>query len=441
MLYHIFKQIWAQRKYNTWIFIELMLVFVLVWVLADYAFVILHNKSISQGFDVKDTYRVTYDVFGKGTSRYNPTEDDSTMAMENLQLFVRKIKAYENVEEAALTYMDWGSLPYSGGYNSTAVEIPDRSDSTVAFAETKNVLSGEYFRLFRYTSAKDHSWERPAGIDLRRNNSVFITRMVERELFGTASAIGKVVKVDIGEGPKDYVVADVLNDQKRFDYTLPHGAVFGASPLISEENLMNFGVCIRVKPGVPEDTFIRNFRKEMTRPLRIGNFYLKDIQSFKSLKQEIDYSFGVTNEMRTRAGLMIFFLLNIALGIIGTFWFRNETRRGEIGLRMAMGSTHATLQWQFMTEALLLFSIAVIPAIVIDYAIARADVLKLDMDIIMDYETVKGSPYITQNASLRFLITNAMTYVFLSVIVALSAWIPARRVSRIHPVEALRENG
>lgn len=234
-------------------------------------------------------------------------------------------------------------------------------------------------------------------------------------------------------------MADVLSDQKRFDYSLPENAVFGPSPIITAENIMDYGIIFRAKPGTSERQFINNFRKDMTSALRIGNFYLKDIQSFKTRKENIDYAFGITNEIRTRTALMIFFLLNIALGIIGTFWFRNQTRRGEIGLRMAMGSTRNTLQRQFILEALVLLTIAIIPAIIINYVIVRADIIKPEMDIMMEYKTVKGSPYITENAPLRFLITNFITYIFLAVIVALSAWIPANRASKVHPVEALRD--
>lgn len=96
MIQHIFRQIWAQRKYNTWIFIELVVIFVLVWVLSDYAFILLHNRSIPQGFDYKNTYMVTYGIYGSETSRYNAAEDDSLKTMNNLELFVRKIKEYNS---------------------------------------------------------------------------------------------------------------------------------------------------------------------------------------------------------------------------------------------------------------------------------------------------------------------------------------------------------
>lgn len=438
MIRHILKQIWAQRKYNTWIYIELMLVFVLVWILADYAFISIHNRSIPRGFDADDTYIVRYGIYGSETSRYNAAEADSIKILENLDLFLRKIKSYKNIEIAAITYTGWGSTPFSGGNNqSDIINANDTARSTNA--QVKNVFSGDFFRIFRYVSNSDNSWERIANIDLRQNASVFITRQVERELFGKQSAIGKKIYADIGDGKQEYVVAEVLKDQKRFDYTLPYGAIFGASPLPTPDDLEYFGICLRTKPGTSESQFIADFRREMTKELQIGNFYLKSIQSFRSIKKETDYMFGVTNEIRTRTALIIFFLLNIALGIIGTFWFRNQTRRGEIGLRMAMGSTRRQLQRQFILEALLLLTISVLPAVIIDFMIARADIIKLNMDIIMEYKTVKESPYITQNAPLRFLITHFITYIFLAVIVALSAWIPAYRASKVHPVEALRE--
>lgn len=438
MIQHIFRQIWAQRKYNTWIFIELVVIFVLVWVLSDYAFILLHNRSIPQGFDYKNTYMVTYGIYGSETSRYNAAEDDSLKTMNNLELFVRKIKEYNNVEVADLTYLTFGFIPFSGGDNRTI--ITSETDTTSVFAHTKAIRSGDFFRIFRYTSALDNSWERPAGIDLNQNNSAFITRMVERERFGKESAIGKIIQADVGEGLQNYVVADVLNDQKRFDYTLPQGAIFAASPSVSAENVMDFAVCLRTKPEVSEWQFLANFRKDMTSQLRIGNFYLKDVQSFSSIKEDVNQRFGVTNKIRTRTALMIFFLLNIALGIIGTFWFRNQTRRGEIGLRMAMGSTRGQLQRQFILEALILLTLAVLPAIITNFFIARADIIQFKMDDVkMSYETISGSPYITQNAPLRFFITNFITYILLAVIVVLSTWIPANRASKIHPVDALRD--
>lgn len=439
MINHILKQIWAQRRYNVWIFIELMLVFSVVWVLTDYGLVIMHNRAIPQGFDSSDTYLIEYGIYEEDTSKFDETENSESKIIDNLDLFTRKIKEYPNVEVADLTYTGWGSTPFSGSFNSTSIKKNSDNDSTEVFAEVKNARSNDYFRIFRYTSAQDDSWERLANIDLRQNNSVLITKSVERELFKNESAIGQTIIADMGEGKQNYVVADVINNQKRFDYTLPTNAIIGASPQATARNLYGFAVAIRVKKGTPERDFISNFKKDMTKQLRIGNFYLKDIKSFQQIKNNKEYEFGITNNMRTRTALGLFFLLNIALGVIATFWLRNETRRSEIGLRMALGSTQVTLQKQFIIEAIIIFTLAIIPAIIINLLIAKADIIKLGRDIMMPYQSIEGSPYIIENFTLRFLISNVITYIMLLIIVVLSAWLPANKASKLHPVEALRD--
>ena len=52
-----------------------------------------------------------------------------------------------------------------------------------------------------------------------------------------------------------------------------------------------------------------------------------------------DYNRTNVNQMQTRFWMMGFLLVNILLGIVGTFWFRTQHRRGELGLRVAVGST------------------------------------------------------------------------------------------------------
>ena len=142
---------------------------------------------------------------------------------------------------------------------------------------------------------------------------------------------------------------------------------------------------------------------------------------------------GTTNNIRMRSGVMIFFLLNIALGIIGTFWFRNQARRNEIGLRMALGSSRNKLQAQYIAEAILLLTLAAIPAFCVNAFLVQADVIEVVG------QQVANSGYITNNKWLRFFITNAITFILLAIVVALSVWIPAYRASRVQPVEALRE--
>lgn len=430
MIKQLIKQIWVQRKQNGWIFAELLVVCILMWYIVDFCFVLLHNKSIPTGSDISDTYVITYGVLTEENSRFDAAESDSLRMMQNLELFTRKIRQYDQVETASLLNTAWGTLPNSGGFYGDMIQY----DTIQISAEIKFISSGDYFRIFRYTSARDNSCEHPASIDLYQHNAVFITRMIERKLFGQQSGIGKKITV-IGrnDNNKEYMVADILSDQKRFDYGLPAPAVFLPAEPLSVANMNSHAVCIRLKGETPEKPFISAFRKDMTPSLRIGNLYLEDIESMSTRKANIEYLFGKTNEIRTHMIIMTFFLLCIALGVIGTFWFRIASRRNEIGVRMAMGSTRKKLQQQFIMEAILLLTIATIPAICISFFIIQADLIE------SLGERIPDSIYITGRKWLRFFLTNGITYIFLSLIVSLSAWIPAYRASKIHPVEALRE--
>ena len=50
-------------------------------------------------------------------------------------------------------------------------------------------------------------------------------------------------------------------------------------------------------------------------------------------------------------------LLNIFLGLLGTFWFRTQQRRGEIALHKAMGATDGAVFGRLMSEGMFLLLI------------------------------------------------------------------------------------
>ncbi|SFK43856.1 putative ABC transport system permease protein [Porphyromonadaceae bacterium KH3CP3RA] len=394
MIQHILKQIWTQRRRNGWIFSELLLVFVLCWYIADYAFVMVHNRMIPNGYDITDTWQI---VSGKNIN-------DSTRS--DFDRFLDKVKRFPGVQHIFAT-SDWGVTPFGGSY--TGYQIQRDSTSTGYNAQTKRIGSNSYFDVFNIHSINT---KQPARLFLSDYNTVMLTQNLAESLFGEESPIGKTVYFH----NKTYRVTDVVENQKRFDYSQPGNVIFYpddlnemSSPEISIRTGSNFS--------------LEQFKREVS----------SDIKSYRAIQRAQEFEWGITKEVRIRNGVMIFFLLNIALGVIGTFWFRNQTRRSEIGLRMAMGSSHRQIQTQYLIEALLILTLATIPAVFINIVILQADLIKT-----LGQE-VTNSGYITANKWLRFLITNGITYILLAAIVAFSAWIPARQASKVHPVEALRD--
>lgn len=121
--------------------------------------------------------------------------------------------------------------------------------------------------------------------------------------------------------------------------------------------------------------------------------------------------------------MMVFLLINILLGIIGTFWLRTQHRRAELGLRIATGSTRMQLWFRLNNEGLLLLTLAALPAAVICYNIGYLDLT----EGYMDWGVV------------RFLITFFVPYLLMGLMILIGIWFPARQAIRIQPAEALRE--
>ena len=93
---------------------------------------------------------------------------------------------------------------------------------------------------------------------------------------------------------------------------------------------------------------------------RVGNVFIAEVRSFDDIRR--NYQQSQTNSMRSYILGMVFLLLNIFLGLLGTFWFRTQQRRGEIALMKSLGGTDHSVFVRQLVEGLLLLVIATIPA-------------------------------------------------------------------------------
>lgn len=396
MIRQTLKQIWTLRRRNAWIFVEMLIIFVLSSILVDYFFTLVHNRLLPQGFDDTDTYMVTTIDLGRAMIGEGTEEHNAMMT---------KMRAFPGVLHVMET-ADWALSPHVGSYNGGMISR-DSADVEEHHLQFKRVDNKEYFDIFITPSVITG---KPAHLDLSDNRQCILTEGIAKKLFGDEYPIGKTVFFR-----RYYRVVDVVRDQKRMPYIEPSEVIF--IPTSKSEPAIPL-VSIRVG-----DNFdIERFRAEVT----------PSIQTPKEIQDAMAHSFGILTEERIRSGVMAFMLCNVALSVIGTFWLRNQKRRSEIGLRMALGSSRRKVQAQFIIEALLILCLAAIPALLINIGICQADIVQNDL---LGEESIH---YITGNKWLRFIIANALTFILLGIITALSAWIPARKAASLNPVDALR---
>lgn len=192
-------------------------------------------------------------------------------------------------------------------------------------------------------------------------------------------------------------------------------------------------VVVRTKGSLSTADFTEKFRRDLSPELRIGNFYLKNITSVRKIGEDNDLGFGYTTTNRIRAGLMLFFMVNILLCVIGTFWYRINSRREEIGIRRAMGATRQNIFRELNMEGLCLLAFITLPALLIEMQFVYADMIETP-----GRDQFSLISYLPDHTVLRFIITNLLTWLIMAGIVVAGIWFPASAASRIAPVDALR---
>jgi putative ABC transport system permease protein len=119
-----------------------------------------------------------------------------------------------------------------------------------------------------------------------------------------------------------------------------------------------------------------------------------------------------------------FLLMNIFLGVTGTFWFRTQQRRKEVALRMALGSSRKTVFFRLVCEGMGLLLLAAIPAVVIALNVGMAELVDVDK-----------MPFTAG----RFLLAVLFTLLLMALMIIAGISYPARKAMNIQPAEALHD--
>jgi putative ABC transport system permease protein len=132
---------------------------------------------------------------------------------------------------------------------------------------------------------------------------------------------------------------------------------------------------------------------------------------------------GSTLFIAASVALMILFMLLPAMNLVNMNVSRIFERSSEIGVRKAFGASVATLVGQFVVENIVLTLIGGVIAVILSL---------LALDALNDSGMM---PFAHFSMNLRVLIYSLIICVFFGVF---SGVLPAYRMSRLHPVEALR---
>lgn len=426
MIRLILKQIWNQRRLNTWIFIELMIASFFLWAVVDPVYVLYSNIQIPLGYVEEDSYVITMNRYPSTHRKYNEICDSDSLKKINFVRIYERIRCLPEIESSVILGTNCHPNSYSY-YGSTVLK--DSLKVGVQEYRFSTVGNGNLLSVMQLRDAYTGDL---ISLDstVYNGKSVYITKNVADKLFKDEYAIGK--EMMFRDSTKLNVVGVIENIKNRTDKQ-PNPILIRVSPeMYSISNRVSSIVYIRTKTGINQKAFEERFRKEVAPTLQIGNFYFSKISSMKNIRKKYAIESGIDNTFRYKLALAGFALLCIFLGMVGTFWIRSNARRQEIGLMKAMGCSTVQIIKQFFVESWLLLTLAFIPAMIAQLHIIHEMGFYLsDYNPNMDYLHNRPVPH--------FLIVTVVIYLILLITVLIGTYIPVRKAAHAIPAEALRD--
>ena len=423
MLRMIFIQLWNERKGNVLIFLELLVVSVFLWYMVDTLYVNYKEYERPLGFDISHVYHVRLATVPQSSADYDTTAIHSHYGGGDFLTLYDRLAHNPSVE--SVCYTSNNHFHYRGS-NSFATF---KNDSLARQGYLRHV-DPAYFRVFRVKTAHGESWEKLE--QALHDNQIVVTGTVAETFFGDA---GKAERKEIwitDQGRTDsmaYRIGAVSEPQRYADFSSYDYAYY--KPVGTEEAFRNssavvadvLNLFIRVKPAADNSRFVDDFTREMFQQMRLGNIYLKEVIPMTYYRNEFLRSW--VDNIRMYASCILFFLLNVFLGIIGTFWFRTQQRSAEIGLRMAMGASRRNIFRHLFTEGFVLLGIAFVPAAIIFANLAYMEVTtQTDMQL---------------SVAARILWGMGLTLMMIGLMVVIGMGFPAFRAMRMQPADTLHD--
>lgn len=370
----LFTQMRNEWKSNVGLAVELFIVSVVLWFIADTLYGSLVYKVEPTGSDIEHVYQLKVDFLENTHPRY---VESSSRADEMRELLAR-LRRHPGIEAAAVARM--GASPYSHSGSWSGVNIIVAPGDTAYFGNGNlsirlATISPEFPRVFRMRGVRGETPEQLGEILARGEviAGVNLTTSSDSAHAGVNALdlIGKdYLQYRYDGGMNHLRLGALVNNVKRNDYDPLAVSGYFATPMQESDDDEMDGyneILIRVNESADGREFVKNFRENMAKEFSVGNLYVNDLVSMSSIRHS--YLAEKDKIVMRLILVMGFLLVNVFLGLLGTFWFRTRRRTSEIAVRMVNGSTRGSIFRRFVAEGMLLLVLVTPLAILTDWLI------------------------------------------------------------------------
>lgn len=427
----LLKQMATEWSSNIWLVVELIVVSVVLWYISDFLYIKADVALQPMGLQTERVFTVSLTAIDPPAPDWNPADSTENTHADNSRILYERIKADPAVEIAARTYF---GVPNEFNLSGTNLFNADDTDSlAVVGTISQRFITPEYIEMF---SIRGTNGESPA--EMRRifesgkilaTSDMIFCKFPHKQYNTWEEIYDEMAGYDvremlsrrfyIGSDSTEISIGGIIEPIKRSIHERPIPQIL--LPMAEGNELNTARILVKVRPEAVE-----GFKKHILGSswTRSGNIYISDVAEVDSLGYY--HRVQKSAEIRNHIALMVFVLVSIFLGLLGTFWFRTQQRVGEIAIRKVNGATSRSIFRRLISEGLILLTVATIPALGLDWLLTHLEL---------------NSPrlWVYYFEPLRFIACAAFTYLMLALMIVGGIWFPASRAMRVDPAVAIKD--
>lgn len=427
---HILKSILARWKSSLGLFIEIIIVTIIGWMLIEPVAVNTSLIAIPAGYDYDRLVKVSFKNLSNDTYDYDSTANENTFIYR--QRILDNIRLRNDVDKATF------SPSYNfeeGSYRGSSIE----ADSSYYDLDTYNrqvpttmvdyVAGSDYFSTFGIKGADGKPFVEPQN----DGNGYIVSYSLAKAKYPDKSAIGKDLYERDEEDDYATPIIGVIADSPYRKGDERASLIFKACDPIQDSRSIN-GITMRVKDGVSTRKFIDKLTDELS-DYRAGNTYLTKPELMADRREKMsDY---ITKDLLKDWIMVIFFLINVLLGVAGTYFIQCRSRIADAGVMRAFGAKRSRIKWTIVGEACITVFLAwLIGSIIYFIYLHHTDAMYVS-EVSQITRIIMPRWYDT--AGVRYSIIGGSVLALLLGSAIIGVWLPARRIGKVTIVDALRD--